>query len=40
MKTEELIFANEQIAEMVAAGIPLEGALEKVAKDMRKGNSH
>lgn len=35
-KFEEITFANEQIAGMISCGIPLEGAILKVAENMRK----
>lgn len=37
MKTDELSFINRQLAGMLHAGIPLEGALRKLCEDMQRG---
>ena len=37
MKTEEFAFFNEQLANMVRDGIPLEGALRRLCGSMRRG---
>jgi type II secretory pathway component PulF len=37
MKAEELAFVNQQLAEMLRAGIPLEGALRQLCTDMHRG---
>ncbi len=37
MKAEELAFVNRQLAEMLRAGIPLEGALRQLCADMQRG---
>ena len=38
MKAEELAFLNQQLAEMLRAGIPLEGALRQLCADMQRGD--
>lgn len=37
MKAEELAFVNQQLAEMLRSGIPLEGALRQLCADMQRG---
>lgn len=37
MKTDELAFVNRQLAGMLQAGIPLEGALRRMTADMNRG---
>src|SRR6267154_4045572 len=37
MKAEELAFVNQQLAEMLRSGIPLEGALRQLCADMQQG---
>ena len=37
MRYDELAFFNSQLAKMLDGGIPLEGALARLSKDMRKG---
>ncbi|MGA1238658.1 MAG: type II secretion system F family protein [Limisphaerales bacterium] len=37
MTKEELAFVNQQLAGMLQAGLPLEGALERVCRDLRGG---
>jgi type II secretory pathway component PulF len=38
MKAEELAFVNQQLAEMLRSGIPLEGALRQLCADMQRGD--
>jgi len=38
MKAEELAFVNQQLAEMLRSGIPLEGALRQLCADMHRGD--
>lgn len=38
MKADELSFANQQLAGMLRAGIPLEGALRQLCSDMKHGD--
>lgn len=38
MKSEDLVFVNQQLASMSSSGIPLEGALRDVAKNVKSGN--
>jgi type IV pilus assembly protein PilC len=37
MNYEELAFVNQQLAGMLKSGIPLEGALEQLSRNMRQG---
>ncbi|MCS1411590.1 MAG: putative type II secretion system protein F [Verrucomicrobia subdivision 3 bacterium] len=37
MKSEELAFYNQQLAGMLRSGLPLEGALVELARDLQKG---
>ncbi len=37
MKPDEIAFASQQLAGMLKSGIPLEGALREVARDMKRG---
>lgn len=37
MKTDEFAFINRQLAGMLKAGLPLEGALKQICADMRRG---
>ncbi len=37
MKTDEFAFMNQQLAGMLRQGIPLEGALQRLARNMDKG---
>ncbi|MBI3879405.1 MAG: type II secretion system F family protein, partial [Verrucomicrobia bacterium] len=37
MNTEEFAFFNQQLAAMLRTGIPLEGALKRLATEMRRG---
>ncbi len=37
MRLEELAFANQQLAGMLEAGLPLEGALRQLCAGMRRG---
>lgn len=37
MKLDEFAFANRQLAEMLRAGIPLEGALQRLCQEMQRG---
>jgi type II secretory pathway component PulF len=38
MKAEELAFVNQQLAEMLRSGIPLEGALRQLCANMQRGD--
>ena len=38
MKAEELAFFNQQLAGMLKSGLPLEGALAEVSRDLSKGS--
>ncbi len=38
MKSEELAFFNQQLAGMLKSGVPLEGALAEVSRDLGKGS--
>jgi type II secretory pathway component PulF len=38
MKAEELAFVNQQLAEMLRSGIPLEGALRQLCAEMHRGD--
>src|SRR5216110_2288020 len=38
MKLDELAFANQQLAGMVSAGLPLEGALRELSTGMQRGS--
>ncbi len=40
MKADELSFANQQLAGMLRAGIPLEGALRQLCSEMKRGVLH
>ena len=37
MKTDEFAFFNQQLAAMLRDGIPLEGALQRLCREMRRG---
>ncbi len=37
MKSEELAFYNQQLASMLKSGLPLEGALAELSRDLQKG---
>ena len=38
MKSEELAFYNQQLAGMLKSGLPLEGALAEISRDLHKGS--
>lgn len=40
MKADEFAFFNQQLAGMLKSGIPLEGALRQLSRDMVKGRLH
>ena len=40
MKADEFAFFNQQLAGMLKSGIPLEGALRQLSRDMAKGRLH
>ena len=38
MKAESLAFMNQQLAGMLRSGLPLEGALQQLCRDLHDGN--